>query len=880
MEANTALCFILFGASLWMLVPEETGKKVRSIAKVFALIGTIIGALTLGEYIFDLDFGIDQLLFQEPAGAVETFYPGRMAPNTALNFVMIGLALLLLDMKTLVSQCLALLAALVGLLGLTGYLFDVRALYGMSFYTPMALNTSIIFFLLSLGIFSSRPSHGLMDTVTSEHSGSFMLRRILPVAIVISFLLGWLHLKCEQLGLYSHEFAAVLFFIMQIVILSIVIWLSATFQNQIDIKRRLVEEELKKYRRNLEELVEERTAELKNIMNTIPDIIYILDMNGDLVKWNRISEKVTGFSPEELIGKHVLDFFPQQDKVTITKVIQEVFEKGYAKTEGHLLKKDGTVIPYEWTGVPLKDERDKVIGLVGIGRDITESKKAAEELWESQERYRALVDNTMFGIAVMDTNYRIIMVNPTFAKLFNKPASDFVGKYCFREFEKREAVCPHCPGARALVSGNIEEVETQGVRDDGSRFYVHNRAVPFFGSDGVLKGFIEMVEDIDARMKAEEALRETRDYLEKLLNYANAPIIVWDTKFIITSFNHAFERLTGYTNKEVIGKNLRILFPEASKEESLKKIERTLSGEYWESVEIPILCKDGSIRLALWNSANIYAKDARTLVATIAQGQDITGRKRAEQEICMLNEELEQRVLQRTAQLEAANKDIEAFSYSVSHDLRAPLRAITGFSSMLIEDYADKVDDEGKRLLNVVKDNTLNMSALIDDLLTLSRIGRKEIERSKIAMDKLAQTTFNEIKATVSEREIQFDIKPLPPAHGDDGLIHQVFFNLLSNAIKFTRYREDAVIEVGAYVEGPENVYYVKDNGAGFDMQYVGKLFGTFQRLHSDKQFEGTGIGLAIVQRVIRRHGGRVWAEGKVNEGATFYFTLPNKLSY
>jgi two-component system sensor kinase len=197
---------------------------------------------------------------------------------------------------------------------------------------------------------------------------------------------------------------------------------------------------------------------------------------------------------------------------------------------------------------------------------------------------------------------------------------------------------------------------------------------------------------------------------------------------------------------------------------------------------------------------------------------------------------------------------------------------------MLLEDYADKLDDEGKRLLNTVKDNIQKMGTLIDDLLVLSRVGRKEIEHSKIDMHKLAKTVFDEIKATVPERELQLNIEPLLPAYGDAGLVHQVFFNLLSNAIKFTRTREDAVIEVGAYVEGPENIYYVKDNGIGFDIQYADKLFGAFQRLHSDKQFEGTGIGLAIVQRIIQRHGGRVWAEGKVNEGAKFYFTLP-KLS-
>jgi PAS domain S-box-containing protein len=637
-------------------------------------------------------------------------------------------------------------------------------------------------------------------------------------------------------------------------------------------ERKLAEAEL----RRSADMLSKALNEHRNIIDAIPDIVYILDINGNLIKWNRRMEIVTKFSSGELTGRHALDFFPEQDKMVINKTIKEVLETGYAECKGHLLRKDGTVVPYEWTGAPFKDEQDNVIGLIGIGRDVSE------------------------------------------------------------------------------------------------------------------------------RKKAEESLRETRDYLEKLLNYANAPIIVWDPKSIITSFNHAFERLTGYTNKEVIGKKLNILFPEASKGESLKKIERTLSGEYWESVEIPILCKGESIKIALWNSANIYTEDARTLIATIAQGQDITDRKQAEEalrqsennyrtllenlpqkiflkdrnsvyiscnknyaqdlginpheivgktdydffpkeladkyraddkkimesgktedieekyiqdgtegfiqtvktpvkdnegkiiavqgifwditerkqaedKIRKLNEELEQRVLQRTAQLEVTNRELESFSYSVSHDLRAPLRAITGFSSMLLEDYADKLDDEGKRLLNVVKDSILNMNALIDDLLTLSRIGRKEIEHSKIDMDKLAETVFAEIKATVPEREIQFAIKPLPPAYGDQGLLHQVFANLLFNAIKFTRSRENAIVEAGGYIEGPENVYYVKDNGVGFDMQYKDRLFSAFQRLHSGKEFEGTGIGLAIVQRIINRHGGRTWAEGKKDEGATFYFTLPSE---
>lgn len=252
-------------------------------------------------------------------------------------------------------------------------------------------------------------------------------------------------------------------------------------------------------------------------------------------------------------------------------------------------------------------------------------------------------------------------------------------------------------------------------------------------------------------------------------------------------------------------------------------------------------------------------------------------RKAANDALYELNQTLEMRVQKRTIQLEAANKELESFSYSISHDLRAPLRAIDGFSRILQEDYRDRLDAEGNRYLKIVRENAKRMGELIDDLLNLSRLNRREMTRQSISVNKLVQKLLGNFESELASRQIEFVFADLPDCKGDRSLITQVWINLLSNAIKYTSKTESARIEIGCQETEDEKIYFVRDNGAGFDMQYADKLFGVFQRMHLERDFEGTGIGLAIAQRIVQRHGGRIWADAAVNLGATFYFTIPDQ---
>ncbi|MGH3106070.1 MAG: PAS domain S-box protein, partial [Rubrobacteraceae bacterium] len=664
-------------------------------------------------------------------------------------------------------------------------------------------------------------------------------------------------------------------------------------------------------REEVKKVLRESEERYRSLVQHTSDTITVLDASGTIIYISPAVERMTGYRPEERVGTNAFDSVHPDDRERASGIFAEILKTPgiHPPLEFRVQHRDGSWLYLEHTVNNLLD--NLAMGAVVINsRDITERKRAEAEirrlnedlearvaertiqlesalgeleqrerrLLESERQLRQLFENSADALFVHDEHGRFVDCNAqacralgyTREELLELSVADLATRLISEEERREKKGRTLWERARRGEPGRMVGFEENEIRrKDGTTFPVEVGvgALEYKGRRLIFAS----ARDTTERKLAEAALKESEARYRSVVEQAAEGILLVDvdTKRVLET-NAAYQDLLGYSTEEFLRLSLYELVP-YSREDMDCYVERVLESGSYVSGQRRHLRKDGSL-VEVEVSANVVSYGGREIICMVVR--DITERKRAEEDLRRLNEELEGRVRWRTAQLEAFNNELEAFSYSVSHDLRAPLRAIDGFSQILLEDYEDKLDEEGRLYLRRTKNASQRMGHLIDDLLNLSRMTRSEMRRESVDLSALVKGVAEDLRATSPEHEVDVIVEEGLVANGDESLLRVALENLLGNAWKFTRDQPRPRIEFGILEHEDTPAYFVCDNGVGFDMAYADKLFGAFQRLHSTGEFEGTGIGLATVQRIIHRHGGRVWAEGNIGSGATFFFTL------
>jgi PAS domain S-box-containing protein len=585
---------------------------------------------------------------------------------------------------------------------------------------------------------------------------------------------------------------------------------------------------------------------------------------------NEAATRQYGYTKDEFARMSLVDLYPREEVPELLETLRGRDPRNVVTRSVRQCRKDGSILDVQILASPLPNPQRTLRIVHAV--DVSHRNRAEAALRESEERLRTIADNVPVLIGYIDAGERFQFANKTHEKWYGVPVEEYRGRHV-REILGDDVYREHKPGFDTALSGRIVSEERR-TRSQIREQYAYFTYLPHRGADGTVLGFYVLGYDVTERRKATEALAAERSLLRAVIDALPDRVYVKDRDRRYILVNAASLQSRGLSSHdEVVGRTAYDFFAreqaaafEAEDEEVMRSDKPLLNRE--QSTVMP----GDDVQWHLTNKVPLRAGGA--VIGVIGVNRDVTGIRKATEAIRQLNAELEERVRERTAELEVANKELESFTYAVSHDLRAPLRSIDGFSRALLEDYRDRFDETGKDYLRRVRNATQRMGNLIDDLLTLSRITRSEIRQESVHLSAVAREIAAELQKDDPEREVEFDIHAGIRAKADPNLLRVALQNLLHNAWKFTGRAASAKIDVGTMRQRGRPVYYVRDNGAGFDMAYADRLFGAFQRLHSESEFPGTGVGLATVQRIVRRHGGEVWAEGAVDRGATFYFTL------
>jgi PAS domain S-box-containing protein len=622
-------------------------------------------------------------------------------------------------------------------------------------------------------------------------------------------------------------------------------------------------------RKQAEEKLREASLYARSLIEASPDPLVMISRDGKITDVNQATEKATGVTRERIIGSDFSNYFTEPDRARTgyKRVFSQGFVQDYPLSLRHV---SGKAMDVLYNAALYRNTSGEVEGVFAAARDVTERKQAEEKAREASLYARNLIEASMDPLVTISKDGKIADVNEATERATGIGREELIGTDFSSYFTDSEKARQGYQ--RVFAQGYVRDYPLSIRHSSGVVMDVLYNATVFKNEQGEVDGVFAAARDITDRKRAEEALNRSEIRYRSLVTATAQVVWMTDPQGQVADMP-MWRAITGQTIEEVRGAGwlnavhpkdrdrTAMLWARAVKDRSLYDVEyrvRRNDGEYRHFAVrgVPVLGDDGAIRE--W----------------IGTCTDITERKQAEEEVRRLNAELEQRVIQRTAQLEAANKELEAFTYSVSHNLRAPLRHISGFSKILTEGYASSLPPDAQHHLQRIEDGTRRMGLLVDDLLNLARVGRRDLSLQVTGLRSVVDDVIESLKPDLANRQLEWKIGDLPFVGCDAALMKQVFQNLLSNAVKFTRPRARAVIEIGQTEQNGTPVIFVRDNGVGFSMKYADKLFGVFQRLHRAEDFEGTGVGLATIQRIVQKHSGRIWAEAELDKGATFYFTL------
>jgi PAS domain S-box-containing protein len=631
----------------------------------------------------------------------------------------------------------------------------------------------------------------------------------------------------------------------------------------------------------------------RTALDALQEGVYIRGRDGVIVAANKSSEGILGIATSQIIGR--MSLVPELAFYTEAGAPIELADSpgmvvlrdgGEHRLVSRVVRPDGTE---RWIGMAARavmaDGDLRPLASVVSFSDITQSYLAEKALKESEARYRATIETLGDAVVVRSPDMVIVGCNRAAETLFGMPREKIIGRSSLapplRLIREDGSTLPREQAAvwRAVSERRAQREEVYGiVREDGSAVWVMASATPAFrpGEDAPF-AVVGSYRDITAGRETEARLQQAQDANQILLTamqQSQDAIFTKDMDACITSWNAGAERIFGFTAAEAIGRPLRALQMRHVSDARYQAVLDRMRNGRSAAFESDQLTKSGRL-ITAWIVAGPLLDAEGRQVGEITTIRDITELREAQRAVETSNRELERRVAQRTAELEAAVGELQSFSYSVSHDLRAPLRAIDGFSQILMDAHSASLGEEGAGYLARVRTQVSRMTQLIDDLLVLARVTQTGIARADVDISALANAILEEFAESDRQRRVEWRVEPGLRAQVDPGLARILLQNLLGNAWKFTARRALAQISVDKAESARGRAMFVRDNGAGFDMQYAGKLFGAFQRMHGEREFPGTGIGLATVKRIVMRHGGACWAESAPDQGTTVYFTLP-----